>query len=600
MPPFISRAFFGFLHWLRRIFVGAFNALAMIVAGIIIFVVALVVWALLAGDGLPGNMVLALDLREPLQDSSNATFNFGSPPVTVMDIVLALDAAERDNRVKGVMMRVGTANLSIAQAEEITAAVRKFRKSGKFVIAQSGGFFASGLGDYLTASSADQIWMQPKAPFTAAGEGGAGIFLRGLFDKINADPQIVKRSDYKSAADQYMEKNMTPADREQLTRLMQSWYDAATSGVAAARHLTREKIAAAFEASPQFTENALAAGLVDKIGYEDDALAAATARAGDGAKLTPMKDFVRVAKDRGDYGFGTKIALIQASGEILDGTSSGGGLFDQTEEIRGDDLSKAIRAATADKDVKAIILRVDSPGGSVTASDQILHAVRKAQAAGKPVVVSMGGLAASGGYYISLSANRIVAQPGTITGSIGVLTGKVSINRSLALIGVGTDTVGVGRNALFNSEFQPFTPDQLAAVNHEADMIYADFTAKVAAGRHLPLTVVQGIAKGRVWSGADAQRVRLVDELGGFWTAVDATRKLAGIAPGDNVSFRVFPRKKGFFEAIDDIFGDSDTAVRAAQGFVTLMNSAPVRAVTGAVGELPRGGVEMRATGLPR
>ncbi|MBV9542193.1 MAG: signal peptide peptidase SppA, partial [Alphaproteobacteria bacterium] len=284
----------------------------------------------------------------------------------------------------------------------------------------------------------------------------------------------------------------------------------------------------------------------------------------------------------------------------LDGTSSGGGLFDQTEEIRGDDLSKAIRAATADKDVKAIILRVDSPGGSVTASDQILHAVRKAQAAGKPVVVSMGGLAASGGYYISLSANRIVAQPGTITGSIGVLTGKVSINRSLALIGVGTDTVGVGRNALFNSEFQPFTPDQLAAVNHEADMIYADFTAKVAAGRHLPLTVVQRIAKGRVWSGADAQRVRLVDELGGFWTAVDATRKLAGIAPGDKVSFRVFPRKKGFFEAIDDIFGDSDTAVRAAQGFVTLMNSAPVRAVTGAVGELPRGGVEMRATGLPR
>src|SRR5262249_55330565 len=212
---------------------------------------------------------------------------------------------------------------------------------------------------------------------------------------------------------------------------------------------------------------------------------------------------------RGNVGMG------EGGGEIREGTAKTSWLS-ASSGIASDDLSAAIDQATRDKNIKAIVFRVDSPGGSVTASDQILHAVRKAQAAGKPVVVSMGGVAASGGYYISLSANRIVAQPGTITGSIGVLTGKVSIDRSLALIGVGTDTVGGGRNALYNSECQPFTPEQLAALNREADMIYADFTAKVAAGRHLPLTVVQGIAKGRVWTGADAHERHLVDELGGF------------------------------------------------------------------------------------
>lgn len=589
----------AFLRWAGSIGKGVLNGIAKFLVFVILVTAVIFIVAMFKGDGLPRNMVLALDLRNPLADSANVNFSFGNQPVTVMDIVLGLDAAERDRRVKGVSLRIGSANLSIAQAEEIGAALKKFRKSGKFVIAHSQGFDANGLGDYLTAASADQIWMQPNSPFSAAGEGGAQIFLRGLLDKIQANPQIVKRSDYKSAADQFMEKTMTPADREQLTRLMQSWYDEATSGAAADRHLTRDRIVAAFEASPQFTENARSAGLIDRIGYDDDAQNAALGRAGDGAKLVSMADFVRVAKEGSNFSIGPRIALIQAAGEIQEG-SSGGGFFGGNEVIAGDDLSKAIRAAAEDKDVRAIILRVDSPGGSVSASDQILDAVKKAQAAGKPVVVSMGAVAASGGYYISLSANRIVAEPGTITGSIGVLTGKVSIDRSLALAGVGSASVGVGRNALYDSEFQPYTPDQLAALNREVDAIYADFTAKVAKGRKLPLAQVQDIAKGRVWSGADGRTHGLVDELGGLWTATDAAKKLAGIAPSERVSFRIFPRQKGLFEAVTDLFGSTQAGARAAQGFVTLMNAAPVRAVVGAVSELPRGGVELRATNLPR
>jgi protease-4 len=589
----------AFLRWAGSISVGVLNGIAKFALFLILVTIVVVIVSMFQGDGLPRNMVLALDLRHPISDSANVNFSLGNQPVTVMDVVLGLDAAERDRRVKGVSLRIGSANLSIAEAEEIGAALKKFRKSGKFVIAHSQGFDATGLGDYLTAASADQIWMQPNAPFTAAGEGGAQVFLRGLLDKIQANPQIVKRSDYKSAADQFMEKNMTPADREQLTRLMQSWYDTATTGAAVDRHLTHDKMVAAFEASPQFSEDARAAGLVDRIGYDDDAQGAAMARAGSGAKLVAMSQFVHVIKDGSDFATGPRIALIQAAGEIQDG-SSGGGLFDGSGVIAGDDLSKAIRAAAADKEVKAIVLRVDSPGGSVSASDQILDAVKKAQAAGKPVVISMGGVAASGGYYISLSANRIVAEPGTITGSIGVLTGKVSIDRSLALAGVGSASVGVGRNALYDSPFQPFTPEQLASLNHEVDAIYADFTAKVAKGRKLPLAQVQDIAKGRVWSGADGQAHGLVDELGGLWTATDAAKKLAGIAPGERVSFRFYPRQKNLFEVVSDLFGNSQASMRAAQGFVMLMNAAPIRAVVGAVSDLPRGGIELRATNLPQ
>jgi protease-4 len=589
----------AFLRWAASIGKGVLNGIAKFVVFLILVAAVVIVISLFQGDGLPRNMVLALDLRHRIADSSNVNFALGNQPVTVMDIVLGLDAAERDRRVKGVSLRIGSANLSIADAEEIGTAIKKFRKSGKFVIAHSQGFDATGLGDYLTAAAADQIWMQPKSPFTAAGEGGAQVFLRGLLDKIQADPQIVKRSDYKSAADQFMEKNMTPPDREQLTRLMQSWYDEATAGAADDRHLGRDRIVSAFEASPQFTENARSAGLIDRIGYDDDAQNAALARAGNGAKLVTMSDYVKVAKEGSSFSVGPRIALIQAAGDIQEG-SAGGGLFGGNAVIAGDDLSKAIRAAAGDKDVRAIVLRVDSPGGSVSASDQILDAVKKAQAAGKPVVVSMGGVAASGGYYISLSANRIVAEPGTITGSIGVLTGKVSIDRSLALAGVGSASVGVGRNALYDSEFQPYTPDQLAALNREVDAIYADFTAKVAKGRKLPLAQVQDIAKGRVWSGADGKAHGLVDELGGLWTATDAAKKLAGIAPSERISFRFYPRQKGFFELLSDLFGNSEAGAHAVQGFVTLMNAAPVRAVVGAVSDLPRGGVELRATNLPQ
>jgi protease-4 len=591
----------AFLHWLRSILFGALNGIVKFTLAIMLILIVLLVIGLAHGDGLPADMVLTLDLRSPLKDSGSVDpFAFGGRPTTIMDIVLTLDKAGRDARVKGLFLRVGSGDLPVAQAEEVGAALKRFRAAGKFVVADSSGFLSNGLGDYLTAASADEIWMQPNSPFGAAGAGTGAIFLRGLFDKINAVPQIVKRSDFKSAADMYMEKDYTPADRVQTTAFLQSWYDSATHESAADRHLDPKAVAATFEASPQFTNDAKKAGLIDKVGYDDDARDAAISRAGEGAKSVSLRKYIQATHTGNEIGSGSnRIALIEAAGEIVDGSVRGGGIGGGDVVIAGDDLSGAIRAATKDAEIKVILLRIDSPGGSVTASDQILDAVKKAQAAGKPVVVSMGMLAASGGYYIASSANKIVAEPATLTGSIGVLTGKVAFGKSLNLVGVTADEIGIGKNALFDSGLSPFTPAQLANLNAQADAIYADFTQKVSTGRKIPLAQVQQIAKGRVWSGADAKPLGLVDQLGTFWNAVDVAKKLAGIAPGDQPAFKLYPRPTTFFGAVDEAFSSTAAGVRAMQGLDSVMRQPVAKSVLRAVDEAPHGGIEMRATGLP-
>ena len=589
-----------FLTWLRDILMSVVNSVAKFVVAVILLIVVLVLVGLAWGDGLPGNMVLALDLREPIADSAAAPASIlSSRRVTVMDVVLGLEAAAKDKRVKGVVMRLGNGTLSTAEAQEISTAVRRFRSHGKFVIAQATAFFGSGMGDYLTATAANEIWMQPKSPFSVSGTGGGEIFLRGTLEKIQAEPQIVKRAEYKSAADMFMEKAMSAPDREQLTRLMQSVYDDATAQMAAARKITRPELVAALEASPQFTEEAVKARLIDHVGYDDEARAAASAKAGEGARMVRFANYLRDT----DASFGAaNIAIVEASGEIRDGTAKNS-LLGASGGIASDDLSRAIRQAAQDKTIKAIVLRVDSPGGSVTASDQILHAVKVAQKAGKPVVVSMGGVAASGGYYISVTADRIVAQPGTITGSIGVLTGKVSFNKTIALVGANAEMVGVGKNTLMDSPLQPYTPEQLASLNHQADVIYDDFTQKVADGRKLPLDKVRELARGRVWSGSDAKARGLVDSLGGFWTAAGEAAALAKVPTGEMI-FKVYPRPTGLWSRLSGVMGGFEASLGLFGRIEALLNLPALQAVLEGVSSLPASGpgsgVQMRATHLPQ
>jgi protease IV len=589
-----------FLSWLRDILFAVLNGVAKVVVALLLLFLVLLVIGLARGDGMPGTMVLALDLREPIDDSRAASTSIFTPRrPTVMDVVLGLDAAARDGRVKGVIMRLGNGALSTAEAQEIDVALHRFRAKGKFVIADATAFFSAGLGDYLAASAADEIWVQPKSPFSVSGAGGGEIFLRGTLDKLNAEPQIAKRAEYKSAADMFMEKQMSPADREQLTQLMNSVYGGAVGQMAANRHLTHTQVVAALEASPQFAEDARTAKLVDRIGYDDQARAAATAKAGSGAKSIKFTDYVKNTTSR----LGSpNIAIVEAAGEIRDGTAKNS-LLNTAAGIASDDMSAAIDQAARDKNIKAIVLRVDSPGGSVTASDQILHAVKAAQAKGKPVVVSMGGVAASGGYYISLSANRIVAEPGTITGSIGVLTGKVSFGKSLGLVGANAEMVAVGKNTLMDSPLQPFTAEQWANLNHQADVIYDDFTQKVADGRKLPLDKVRDVAKGRVWSGADAKTRGLVDSLGGFWAAAGEAASLAKVPESDMV-FRIYPRPTGLLGKLSALSGGLDASLGLFGRIESLLNLPAAQVMLEGVadlpGQTPGSTIQLKAAHLPR
>ncbi|HKQ10760.1 MAG TPA: signal peptide peptidase SppA [Rhizomicrobium sp.] len=589
-----------FLTWFRSILFAVLNGFAKAAVFLLLIIVLLMVIVLARGDGLPGNMVLALDLRQPIDDSAAAPTSILTPRrITVMDVVLGLDAAGRDQRVRGVVMQLGHGALSTAEAQEIAAAVQRFRARGKFVMAQATAFFSAGLGDYLAASAANEIWVQPKSPFSTSGSGGGELFLRGTLDKLGAQPQIAKRAEYKSAADTFMEKQMSPADREQLTALLNSVYDGAVDQMAANRHVKRADVIAALEASPQFAEEAMARHLVDRLGYDDEARAAAKAKAGADAKSVKFTTYVK------DIERGTgaaNIALVEAAGEIRDGTAKTSWV-NAAEGIASDDLSAAIAQAARDKNIKAIVLRVDSPGGSVTASDQILHAVKAAQKAGKPVVISMGGVAASGGYYISLSANKIVAEPGTITGSIGVLTGKVSFSKTLGLIGANAETVSVGKNTLMDSPLQPFTDEQWANLNHQADVIYDDFTRKVADGRKLSLEKVRTVARGRVWSGADAKTQGLVDVLGGFWTAAGQAAAL-GSVPVEGMVFRVYPRPTGILSRLGALSDGLEASLGLMGRIESILNLPAFQAVLGQVSSLPQGGpggtLQLRATNLPR
>jgi protease-4 len=587
------------VRWFWSIFKGALNTIARSVVILVLLFIMLAALGSASKQELPENMVLQLDLRENFEDKTAPDlFDFEVTQMSLIDIVLGLDTASRDERVSGIFLRVGSGDLSIPKSEELHEALKRFQESGKFVIAHSQSFYSGGLGDYGVAALADEIWMQPASAFFASGTAMTTLFFRGLFDKIDAEPQFVQRREYKNAANVFTETEFTPAHREASERVLLSWYETATDRIAADRGLEPDALIEVLDESPMIVGEAIENGLVTSIGYDDDARNAALDHAGDGAEIEEFSNYVRVDREMREDVDGPVVALVHAAGEIIEGAESGP--LSGSTLIRGDDFAEAIRAATEDEAVRAILLRVDSPGGSAIASDQILDALSKAQAAGKPLVASMGALAASGGYYISLGADRIVANPGTLTGSIGVVWGKLATGSSLELIGINSAELGIGENALFLSGLEPWSDQQLEEVDVQADAIYEDFTGKVAAGRNLSAEEVEEVARGRVWTGADALERGLVDQLGGFWTAVESAKDLAGIDPETEVAFRQYPRQRGLFERLESMFEVSSAGVRALQGLERIMALEPVQALLSATRNVPSGRAEMRAAGLPQ
>lgn len=536
-------------------------------------------------------IVLELDLRTPRLDSpSRSPFAFAEP-LSVVDIVRTLEQAEADNRVRGVLVRANEFGMAPGMAEEMREAIADFREAGKFVITHAQGFESPTVTGYFAVSGSDEIWLQDTASFTPAGLAAEVTFLGGLFEHFNAQPQFEQFHEYKNAANTYTETGFTDAHREATASYMGSIFDTAVTSVAADRGFSEAEVRSLFEASPHAAEDALDAGLVDRLGHVVEAREAALDRAGTGSQIVELTDYFNQASPA--WSHAPVIALIEGQGAIVTGDADQNPLGGD-EMIGGDFTSEAILAAAEDPNVRAIVLRVDSPGGSAIASDQIWHAVNRAREAGKPVVVTMASFAASGGYYIAAPADYVLAHATTLTGSIGVLGGKIVLDETFGMVGLNVETLSVGGEyTTAMSSQQAWTESQRAAFRAQMENIYEDFTQRVADGRDLPLERVLEIARGRVWTGAQALDLGLVDEIGGFRDAVDAAKELAGIAPESDVRLRRFPRQRTPLEAFQELFGVSAESAEAAARLNALMEMPEVRAAIEARREQP--GVQMRS-----
>jgi protease IV len=462
------------------------------------------------------------------------------------DVLEGLKRARDDDRVRAVVAKVGGSGIGLARIQEVRDAVARFRESGKLTVAwaESFGEFTHGNLPYYLATAFDKIYLQPSGSLGLTGIAIEQLFLHDALAKVGIDFESAKRHEYKSAADNLTERGFTGPAREAAERLTVSVAEQITQAIAGRRGKTTDEARSLLDRGPFLAAQARDEGLVDELGYRDEVYADVRREAGQDAFLLYIGRYYRTyalaqqAKRLRKAPKQNFVALIHAAGPIKAGRSGRGPLGDGP--MGSDTVSGALRAAASDERAKAVLLRVNSPGGSYTASDTIWREVVRLRAAGKPVVVSMGDVAASGGYFISMAADVIVALPGTLTGSIGVILGKPVFTQLLDRVGVTIDGVSQGERARMFAATHPFSDDEWDRINGWLDAIYRDFTAKVAQGRNLTPERVHELARGRVWTGADAAANGLVDELGGLHTAAAIARTRAGLP--EDAPLRAYPR----------------------------------------------------------
>ena len=539
------------------------RSLATIGALVLVGMILGVGCVLIARKSVPSKVILEVDfethLVEYVPDDPVARIVSGKAP-TMLGVVEALDRASTDKRVVGLIARVGEAGLSLAQIQEIRDAVTAFRRSGKPAIAYAETFGEGGRGNgsYYLASAFDEICLQPSGDVGLAGLAFERSFIRGTLDKLGLIPRMDHRAEYKNAMNVLTEKKFTAAHREATEKVMESEFGQIVKGIAQARRLPEDRVRALIDRGPFLGEEALKAKLVDRLAYRDDAYAEIKKKAGKHAKFLYLSKYLERAGS--PYDKGATVALIYGVGGVLRGKSGYNPVF-QNVTMGADTIAAAFRSAADDKKVKAILFRIDSPGGSYVASDTIWRETVRARKAGKPIIVSMGGVAGSGGYFVAMSADKIVAQPATLTGSIGVFAGKLITTNFWDKFGVSWDEVHSSSNAMMFTGLRDYTPEQWARFETWLDRIYDDFTSKVAAGRKLPKEKVLDIAKGRVWTGEDAKALGLVDELGGFPVALRLVREAAGLSADAKIRLKLFPPKKSPLQRL--LRGESDNSQKA-------------------------------------
>jgi protease-4 len=439
----------------------------------------------------------------------------------------ALHEAAADPHVAALIAKVG-GSLPWAGMQELRAGVVAFASSGKPTLAWA-ETFGEGSGDtasYVLATAFGEIWLQPGGDLAMLGVGVDTTFVRGALDRLGIQPELEQRHEFKNAADSLLRTGFSDAHRLALDRLAESVYDQAVEAIAAGRGLEPDQVRALTDSGPRTAAEARDVGLVDALGYRDQAYAELRRRVGEDTELLFADRWRPRRRPRLPVRHRGHVALVEVRGAITSGRSRRGPMGRGTGS---DSVCAALRAVGQDDSARALVLRVESPGGSAVASEAIWREVCRIREAGTPVVVSMAGAAASGGYYIACPADVIVALPATLTGSIGVFGGKVVVRELLDRIGVTTDSVAHGARSLMFSTRRPFGDEERQRFAATIDAIYADFVAKVASGRHRPVAEIEALARGRVWTGADALGAGLVDVLGGLRDAVRIARERAGL-----------------------------------------------------------------------
>ena len=512
---------------------------------------------------------------------------------TVKDVVDGLDRAATDDKVRGVVARIGAGGLGVAHIQEVRDAVLRFRQSGKpaVVFAETFGEFGPGNGGYYLASAFDEIYLQPSGDIGLNGIAYESMFMRGAFDKLEVKPQMDQRYEYKNAMNQYTHTEMTDAHRYAMQELMESQFDQMVRGIAEERGQEPDVLRAKIDEGPFLGQEAVDAGLVDGLAYRDEVYDGLLDADGKRAKLVYIGRYLERAGRPNQRG--TTIALVEGYGAVVRGASQYSPFTGQAV-MGSDTVAGALRAAIADDDVEAIVFRVDSPGGSYVASDTIYHEVERAREAGKPVIISMGNLAASGGYFVAMNADKIVAQPGTITGSIGVLGGKLITRDAWGKLGVTFDGVFSAENASMFSGNVEYTESGYERFQAWLDRVYEDFTGKVAEGRNLPLEQVLEVAKGRVWTGEDAMEVGLVDALGGYEKAYELAREALELAADAPIEVRSYPLERSPWDQLFSPGPESSDQVMARTALQVLEEIQPYARMAEQIGfGRPKGVLEM-------
>ena len=501
----------------------------------------------------PSNATLYLPVRAPFPEieSSNLLSQFATQPATLRETIEAIHKAKVDTRVKALVITPSATGALWAQLQEVRAALEDFRTSGKQITAY---LEAGGAQEYYVASVADRVVLMPAGQLDLTGLATYELFFRGALDKLGVRPDLLHIGDYKTAANTFTEKGFTKAHLEMSQSLNRDWYDELVRAIAAGRKKSVDEIRKLIDNGPYLADGAKKAGLVDELGYEDQL---DDERPIAGTQRLEASTYAQVSVSLGRTAPGSRIALLYATGTIASGKSSFDGLGGGV--LGSDTFADWLRKVRIDPAIKAVVVRIDSPGGSAIASEVMWRELMLTREK-KPVIVSMGDVAASGGYYIAVPAHWIVAEPGTLTGSIGVVTGKFVVDGTMEKIGVGTGSVSDGKFAEIYSPFKPFSPAERARVEEQMQATYELFLSRVVEGRKSTRAKIDAVAQGRVWTGHQARERGLVDEIGGLDKAIQIAKQRAKIDEKSEVDLVVYPQKPSFYDMLANPFGSGAAA----------------------------------------